>query len=65
MTTAIGGQPIAVGDIVNVPCVITAITLASLDGVALLTLTPKYPEPDGTDGDSITTVYANEVFLAD
>ncbi len=62
--TAIGGQPIAVGDYVSVICQITAITPGSSDGIALLTLTPKYAKPDGTAGTSITSVYANQVFQA-
>lgn len=65
MITAQGGQPIEVGDYVSVICRISAITPASLEGVALLTLVPKYAEPDDTVGNDITTVYANQVFLAD
>lgn len=63
--TAIGGQPIVVGDFVTVVCQITAITAGSSNGIALLALTPKYAKPDGTAGTSITSVYANQVFQAD
>jgi hypothetical protein len=50
------------GDIVNVPCVVTALSTPQV-GVSLLTLTPKYKTPNGTTPSTITSVYATQVLL--
>lgn len=53
------GNPFQVGAIVNVPCVVAAITTSSQNGIQLLTLTAQYNSPNNTPL-SITTVYANQ-----
>ena len=63
-TTDQQGQPLQVGVVVDVTCIITAITPGSLVGVSLLTLTPKYTKPDNSAATSITTVYATQTMIS-
>jgi hypothetical protein len=53
---------INIGDIVNIPCVITAIGASSQNGVPILGLTAKYNSPNATPL-TIATAYATQVIL--
>jgi hypothetical protein len=61
--TDLTGNTFNVGDIVNVPCEVTAIGGSPQSGVPNLTLRPNYNDPDDTAPTAITTVYANQVII--
>lgn len=63
MPTDVIANRFDVGDIVNIPCEVTATSGTPQEGVALLTLTPKYTTPDGSAPSTITSVYATQVIL--
>lgn len=61
MPTDVITNKIVVGDIVNIPCEVTATGGTPQKGVDLLTLKPKYKTPDDSVPSNITSVYATQV----
>ena len=60
--TDANGQTFNVGDVVNVPCVVTALTPANGPAIAALTLTTIYAGANGNT-DSVSSIDASEVVL--
>jgi hypothetical protein len=56
------GKPFAIGDIVNVPCEVTAIGASSQNGVPILGLTCKYTTPNGSTI-TVATIYSSQTII--
>ncbi len=56
------GNPFNVGDIVNVPMVVTSIGVTLQNGVPILGLTAKYNTPNDSEI-TVATLYSNQVVI--